>query len=121
MRPFAQLTASRLALLGSVVTLAVALSWPLLSAAQDKTADPNKHQHNDPKVQAKDLADQVRDLQAKVTQLEAALKQSHQGKPADASDAGGMGGMSMGMGDKRKMGMGMMGEQGMGMIDMDMK
>jgi Spy/CpxP family protein refolding chaperone len=113
----------------------LALSW--LSAktvlAQAKTSDAAPHQHPDTaKDGDKSQADQIRELQAKVSKLEAALKQTHPG--AAASDSG-MSGMPMGGTQKPQMGpmgggtMGAMGNQqgakggqmGMGMMDMDMK
>jgi hypothetical protein len=110
MNSFSQLTVSRVSLLGTVVLLGAIAAWPLLSSAQDKQLpDPAKHKHQDGKATSKDLADQIRDLQAKVAQLEAALKQKHQG----TSDTGGMGGMSMGMMGDKKTGKGMMGMGGM--------
>jgi hypothetical protein len=101
MNTFKPLSAARLALLLVASLLGLGLAWPLGGQAQDKTPDPAAHKHPDKTADAdKDLSAQVRDLQAKLTKLEAALKQ---GAPS------GMGGMS-GMSGK---GMGMMGMEGM--------
>src|SRR5262249_30055624 len=81
------------------------LAWPPLGSTQDKqSAQPDKHKQPDKAAVPDNLAEQIRDLQAKVANLEAALKQKHQGTP----DAGGMGGQKMGkgmmeMGDMERM------------------
>jgi Spy/CpxP family protein refolding chaperone len=122
MNTFKTLTASRVALLLVGGVLGLGLGWPLAGTAQDKAADQAKHKHGDAVVADKSLADQVRELQAKVTKLEAALKQSHPGTSAGSGGMGGMmgggmmggpgtGGPGMGM-----MGSGMMGGPGMGMM-----
>jgi Spy/CpxP family protein refolding chaperone len=118
MKSLKPLTASRAALLLVGGALALGLAWPLAGTAQDKATDPAKHKHGDASTADKSLADQVRELQAKVTKLEAALKQSHPGTP---SGPGGMGGMMMGGGMMGGPGMGGMQGKGMGgMPGMDM-
>jgi hypothetical protein len=107
-------TVFRLALLPLLGALVIGLAWPLGGVAQDKTPDPAKHKHTDKSADAdKDLAAQVRDLQAKIAKLEAALKQGHKGTASGTPDAGGMGGMPMGMMGSKKMGQGMGGMEGM--------
>jgi hypothetical protein len=113
MNRFQPLTASRLALLLVGGVLALGLAWPRAGTAQDKPADPARHKHGDAAAADKGLADQVRELQAKITKLEAALKQTHPGTPPGPAGMGGKGGM-MGMGG---MGGGMMGGPG-GMMGM---
>ena len=116
---------------GSAV-LGVLVSWPLFAAGQDKkdpAADPAaKHAPS----ADKDLAEQIRQLNAKITRLEAAVAKT-------APSAGGMPGMGAGgkkpamgmmddemkMGGKKKSmagggGMAGMKDNGMGMMDMDM-
>jgi Spy/CpxP family protein refolding chaperone len=109
-----RLTVSRLALLPLLGALALGLSWPLASTAQDKTPDPGTHKHAGKSVDAdKDLATQVRDLQDKIAKLEAALKQGHKATPSGTPDTAGMSGTPMGMMGDKKMGQGMMGMGGM--------
>jgi Spy/CpxP family protein refolding chaperone len=127
------LTASRVAILLVGGVLALGLAWPLAGTAQGKPTDPAKHKHGDAAAADKSLADQVRELQAKVTKLEAALKQSHPGTPAGSGGMGGMMGKGMpgmdmmsgmqgqGAGGMPGMGGGGMGSKGMGgMMDMMM-
>jgi hypothetical protein len=119
MRLIKQPTASRLALVGVLSLLALALIWPRPGSADDKPAKHANHKHpTKPSVQGKILAAQLRELQTKVAKLETALKKNHDGDSSDPETAGDM---HQGMGGKKKMGGGMMGGgMGMGMMDRDM-
>jgi hypothetical protein len=124
-----QPAAPRPALLASLVVSGALLVWAFPVTAQDKQPpDHAKHQHADKAPDADKTADQIRDLQAKVAQLEAALKQGHQAAPTGAAGKGGIG-MSgnirvgvtetAGMMGGQKMGPGMMGMGGMEGMDRD--
>jgi hypothetical protein len=123
------LTKSRWALPAMAVlglAVGVGLTWPLASAAQDKTDKTDKTDKPDPHAvhkaadADKDLAAQVAELKDRVAKLEAALDKSHPGTSGMGGMQGkGMGGM-MGMDGMMggMMGKGMGGMQGMGMDGM---
>lgn len=125
MEKFKTLATSRLAVFFGGVVLALAVAWPLMGSAQDKSdkaKDAGSHAQPKDKQSPGDqnLASQIGELHAKVAKLEAALAK---GKMSGMGGAGGMGMMEddkmMGsMGGKKKA----MGKAGMGggMEDMDM-
>jgi Spy/CpxP family protein refolding chaperone len=109
---------SRRVLLAAFVAASALLAWaPPVTAQDNQPPDHAKHQHAGKAPDADRMAGQIRDLQAKIAELEAALKQGHQGTAAGAPPAPGMGSMSMTMGGKQP-GKGMMGEMGMAMPGM---
>jgi hypothetical protein len=123
MKCFNSLTKSPLVLFLVIGGLALGLAWPLMGTAQgqsDKAKDSGGHaQHNGKQpVSDQDLAAQVRQLQAKITKLEAALKQGQQGAPPSAARRGGMPMGGMGMSGNINLGVtetaGMMGKAGGG-------
>jgi ferredoxin-NADP reductase len=95
MWPFIQPVGPRLALLVAVALLGGLLARPPLGSTQDKqSGQPDKHKQPDKAVAPDNLAEQIRDLQAKVAELETALKQKQQGTPGTKE----VGGQKMGMG-----------------------
>jgi len=148
MEKFKTVATSRLAVFIGGAVLALLVTLPFVSSAQDKTdktKDPDPHVLHKDKLPPgdKNLASQIAELHAKVAKLEAALAKSQPSVPgmgsmADKKPAMGMGmmgddmmagmggkkmGMGMGMMDMDEMkGMGAMGgdKAGMGMMDMDM-
>lgn len=94
----------RLAVLAVMGLFVTGLSWPLSSAAQDKTSDGTTHKHSGQSTDAgNDLPAQLMELRAKAAALEAALEKRYPGTVRkDATPGKGMGmtgssGMGMGM------------------------
>ena len=94
MQKLKTLSTSRLAAFIGGAVLALGLAWPLIGAAQDKTAAPEKTGKADPAAAPaptpdkpdphadKDLAAQVAELNDKVAKLMAAVDKTRPGQPA---------------------------------------
>ena len=107
---------SRQPVLSVASSLALALSMPIVTLAQNKPNDISRQVHT-PASGSQSLADQIRKLQATVAELEIALKQKHQAVPPRTSgdkntSSMGSAGQAVAMQGMGMMGRGMMGGRG---------